>query len=89
MGTVSLSIEPYRQSSAGYATPNMPTPLAALQFLLGQWKAISQAGEAEGGFRLTYGLIEPDVLAGKFETASSKAPDQFSPYLVWSARRAK
>ncbi len=156
-----MSNEPFRKS---------PEPLAALQYLLGRWKAISLAGEAEGGFsfelqllgrvmvrtnyaaypanrervafrhedlmviytddlpglraayfdseghvihytgqvtaantvvftslpaadgpgfRLTYSLIEPDVLAGKFETASPQAPDQFSSYLAWSARRVK
>ena len=46
MGIVPLSTEPFRQS---------PEPLAALQFLLVEWKAISLAGEAEDS------LVAPDA----------------------------
>ncbi len=41
------------------------------------------------GFRLAYRLTDADVLAGVFEITSPDAPNTFSPYLAWSAQRAK
>jgi hypothetical protein len=38
-------------------------------------------------FRLTYALVADSTLTGRFEIASPDKPEEFQPYLAWSARR--
>jgi hypothetical protein len=162
-GTVSLAL----CMLTGIAHGQSPTPLAPLQFLLGQWEGIGDQAGATGGFtfapsvqdrvilrtnysntpatggkpasrhddlmviyldagvvradyfdsenhviryvaearagevtflseirpsepryRLTYTRVS-ETLIGKFEVAPPGKPESFSPYLSWTARKAK
>ena len=53
-----------------------PGPLAALQFLLGDWEAISQPGEATGGFSFTPALLSHVIVRTNYAAylATSERP---------------
>jgi hypothetical protein len=49
---------------------------------------LSRPAADAGGFRLKYSLGPDGTLRGSFEIAVPGRPDQFAPYLAWTARRA-
>jgi hypothetical protein len=61
-------------SSASRST--LPAPLAALQFLLGEWEAISRPGEATGGFAFTPALLSHVIVRTNYsdQPASDERP---------------
>jgi hypothetical protein len=50
---------------------------------------LSELKPSEPRYRLTYTLGSDNVLKGAFDVSAPGAPDDFKPYLTWSARRLK
>jgi hypothetical protein len=61
-------------SSPGGASE--PGPLAALEFMLGEWEAISRPGEATGGFTFTPALLSRTIVRTNYadHPASGERP---------------
>jgi hypothetical protein len=48
---------------------------------------VSDSKPSDPRYRLSYTAREDGTLAGQFEIAEPGAPDAFTPYLSWTARK--